>query len=196
MATIRTFATLIALIAIAVCRTLAARQDTPHDRYLVTTSLVRTWQTLLRVLGCRGRLLPDGSNGSFASHDRTFLSASRSHPPTSVTHRQPASVIENPVFNTLAIVTLLSMPIARVSSGGLAHVIFSLPSRITIRGHISPSCRDAKLKMLCQMCSSTFHAVTPHAGICAGAAQAFGRRAVPIGARFTAAVAKQRILQL
>jgi hypothetical protein len=41
------------------------------------------------------------------------------------------------------------MPIVRASSGGLAHVIFNLPSRITIRGHINPFRRDAKLKMLC-----------------------------------------------
>jgi hypothetical protein len=31
------------------------------------------------------------------------------------------------------------MPIARASSGGLAHVIFNLPSRIIIRGHTNLS---------------------------------------------------------
>jgi hypothetical protein len=68
----------------------------------------------------------------------------------------------------MVIVTPHSIPIDRASSGGLAHVIFNLPSRIAIRGYINLFCRDAKLKMLCQMCSSTFSAVTPHAGICAG----------------------------
>jgi hypothetical protein len=71
---------------------------------------------------------------------------------------EPQQLIDNPsrltkllCSSTPAIVTPLSMPIVRASSGGLAHVIFNLPSRITIRGHIDPFCRDATLKMLCPM---------------------------------------------
>jgi hypothetical protein len=76
---------------------------------------------------------------------------------------QPQWLIDNPsrsskiqFFNTPTIATSLSMPIARAPSGGLAHVIFNLPSRITLRDNINLFCRDAKLKMLCQMFSRTF----------------------------------------
>jgi hypothetical protein len=38
-----------------------------------------------------------------------------------------------------------------MSSGGLAHVIFNLPTRITLCEHIALYRRVAKLKMLCLM---------------------------------------------
>ena len=38
-----------------------------------------------------------------------------------------------------------------MSSGGLAHVIFNLPTRITLCEHIALYRRVAKLKMLCRM---------------------------------------------